>query len=381
MRIIKILLAIDNKEIKERLDKKYGKRVYEHDINCMENVIEFLSNRNDEYIVITRDSLQGNLEKRLYIKQMRVANPKTKIVYIVDKLTKEYKEFLFANEVFNIIEGKSIDFDILISYIDNPQNIIYKNIDNVKNNKNRVIAICGTSGVGKSVFSSILVKDFKNLTKENIILLDMNAKNPSIDIYNNLDSNNTGLQQYIESNNFNINNYLSKKDEIYYMVNKFARKLKFNKRKIENIYKFALDNYFYTVVDLDSDNLNEYNKFWIDKATDVIVVINPNYLNIRESLRLLSNIKNKNLFVIVNSIKFGSLDMLQVKSLLSEYRIVGKIYYGKNVEGCINGAISELEVQYDFKELYSEFSIKNKINIKDVYAQTYKKFKENLERI
>ena len=59
----KILLAIDNKDIKLRIDKRYGNRVYIHDINCMEDVIEFLSNKKERFIVITRDSLQGNIDK------------------------------------------------------------------------------------------------------------------------------------------------------------------------------------------------------------------------------------------------------------------------------------------------------------------------------
>lgn len=380
---IKILLAIDNKEVKSRLDEKYKDRVYEHDINCMENVIEFLSNKNEAFIVITKDSLAGNIDKKLYIKQLRVANRNSKIVYIVDNLTKDYKEFLFANEVFNIIEGKNIDFDILTSYIDNPKDVIYINVDSVNKckEKKRIIGICGTSGVGKSIVSSIMVKDISNMTGKNVSLIDMNINNPSIDILNNLDSNNKALYQYVMSLNSNVKNYMIRNDKISYLVNKPIKSMEISENKLKDIYEFILNNYSYSFIDLSSNNLYDYTNFWLEHATDIIVVVNPNYLSIRQTLNYLSEFENNRVYIIVNAIKKGSLDISQVKSLLSPYKIIGEVYYGKKVEDCINGALSLLHLDYDFSKLYKEFNIEKKVDIKNVYLETYKRFKENLERV
>lgn len=380
---IRILLAINNKEIKSRIDEKYKSRVYEYDIDCMENVIEFLSNKNEDFIVITKDTLDGNIDKKLYVKQLRLASKNSKIVYIVDNLTQEYKEFLFANEVFNIIEGRNINFDILINYIDNPRDIIYKDInsDNENECKNRIICICGAPGVGKSLVSSVIAKDISNIIKQNVLLLDMNIKNPSIDILNNLDSNNKGLYQFVMSLDNNIKNYIIKNDNISYLVNKPIKSLKISKSKLRDINHFLLNNYLYSFVDLYSDSTNENTKFWLDNATDIIVVVNPNYLSIRQTLNYLKEFKDKKVYIIVNAIKRGSLDMSQVKSLLSPYKIVGKIYYGKRVEDCINGAVSILNLNYDFYSLYKEFDLEDKVNIKNIYLETYKRFRENLERI
>lgn len=378
MIIIKILLAINNKEIKSRIDKKYGNRVYNHDIDCMENAIEFLSNRRESYIVITRDTLQGNIDKKLYIKQLRVASKSSKIVYIVDKLTQEYKEFLFANEVFNIIEGKNINFDVLTNYIDNPQNVVYKTINNADNyiNSKKVIGICGTNGVGKSLVSSFIANELALITKDSILLADMDIKNPSIDILNNIDSNNKSFYQYFQDKDGDINNYIIKKGNLNYMVNKPAKNYKLNQSKLEEIYNYISNNYIYSFIDLSSNNSFEYTKFWLKKVTDIIVIVNPNYLNIRESLRYIKELKKSNVFIIVNSIKQGSLDISQVNSLLSEYKIVGKIYYGKNVEKYINGAIPKLELEYDFCKLYKEFGLENKGNKKNNHIQVYKKLRK-----
>ncbi|MDO4282159.1 MAG: hypothetical protein Q4D02_00850 [Clostridia bacterium] len=343
-------------------------------------MIEFLSSKKEAFIVITKDTLQGNIDKKLYIKQLRLASEKSKIVYIVDKLTQEYKEFLFANEVFNIIEGNTIDFEILTHYIDNPQSIVYRNIDHIDINdkKRRVIGICGTSSVGKSLTSTLLAKDLVKNIGENVVLLDMNMENPSIDILNNLDSNNKAFHQYIQNDNSGISNFLIKKLGVTYVINKPCKNLKFSKKKIDCLYKFLLKNYQYLIIDLSSDLFDEYTKFWLERVTDIFFIVKPNYLSVRRSLNYLEKLGNKNLSIIVNEIKMGSLEISQMKSLLSEYKIVGKIYYGKNIESYINGAISEFALDYEFEEISKMFHIKSKLN---TYLEKYKRLKESLERI
>ena len=104
---VKFLVAVNNDYIFNKIKEKYGKEnVFEYDILSKEDVIEFLGKHKEQYIVITRDNLEGNIDNNMYIKQMRFARPNIKIVYIVEELTSDYKQFLFANEVFNIIEGK-----------------------------------------------------------------------------------------------------------------------------------------------------------------------------------------------------------------------------------------------------------------------------------
>ena len=198
---MKLLVALDNAEIKNIIDQKYSNQVYPYDINCMEDVIEFLSHKKTPYIVITKDSLPGNLDKRMYIKQIRAASIHSKIIYITEKLEDGDKEYLFANEVFNIIEGKHITIDMLVDCIENPQSVVYKDKKEEKKielrkSKVKLIGVIGAEGVGKSIVSSFVAKKISN--ECNTILIDMNLKNPSIDIINNLDSHQNTLKQYVE---------------------------------------------------------------------------------------------------------------------------------------------------------------------------------------
>ena len=216
-KMMKILVALNNKYIKEELEKIYGDVVYKFDISYKEEVIEFLANTSEEYTVVTKDNLTGNISKEMYIKQMKLANENIKIIYVVEKLENKYKEFLFANEVFNIIEGNIVSVSNIQEMIDENSKVVYKNVTiNNKNSLNdtaikyisipenmqkKLIAIYGTSGSGKSFVSSILAKEFAKNLNIDVSLLDMDVENPSIDIFNSLDYNSNGLDLIVEDTN------------------------------------------------------------------------------------------------------------------------------------------------------------------------------------
>ena len=170
---IKILVALNNDKIFKLVKKEFNKEsneVYRYDIDTKENVIEFLSKNRDEYTVLTREDLAGSVDNKLFVKQMRAANPNITIIYFVNSLNREYKEFLFANEVFNIFEGGDVDINKVLLSIKEDKKVVYEksNISeaaqkyeynpNISIIKKEIIAIYGTSGSGKSIISSLLAK-------------------------------------------------------------------------------------------------------------------------------------------------------------------------------------------------------------------------------
>ena len=123
-----ILVAIGNKEIKHKIDEKYNSRVYYHDITFKEDVIEYIKNTTNNYVIITKLDLPGNITSEEYIENLREININNKIIVLVDKLTKENKKLLFANEIFNIIEGNEIDIELIYKKIESDERVIYKTI-------------------------------------------------------------------------------------------------------------------------------------------------------------------------------------------------------------------------------------------------------------
>lgn len=391
---MKIVVALENEAIKDKLDDIYPGLVYIHDINYMEGLIQYLSKEKDSYIIITKNTLPGNLNDKLYIKQLRLASPTSKIIYIVDKLDDEYKSFLFANEVFSIIEGNNIKFETLKNVIEEDKGVVYKTLynDDMKLPKLNEPAVCydtqnqlifkqliafyGTSGSGKSSCSSIIAKNIANELNISVSLLDMDIQNPSIDIINNLDGNNNILSQIVDNvdKREEINNVFTKymiKDKkhknLSYMTSNcsiFDCQNRFQNKYYQKIYDSARNNFDYTIIDLPSTPFLDVVPYTLSMASKIFFVINPNYISIRQAIKYLDlmtklwDISKEKIGIIVNKIEANSLDISQIKSLLNDYEIVAQIEENKNMQAYINGAIGNLKQEVNMDKIYESVGIK-----------------------
>lgn len=128
----KILIAMDNNALLEKI-KRCGKyAVHSYDIDTKENVIEYLKKYNAD-VLITKDFLNGNMAKENYVRNIRALNQKMKIILCVEHLDEMYKVFLFSNNIFDIIEGTEASFSDILGMIDSVKNTIV-----LKNNKDIV---------------------------------------------------------------------------------------------------------------------------------------------------------------------------------------------------------------------------------------------------
>ena len=385
---MKILVALNNSIIKEIIDKEFKGNVYKYDIDLKESVIEFLSNTEEDYVVITRDNLNGNIDNKLYIKQMRLANSKIKIIYLVKELTSSYKEFLFANEVFNIFEGEKVNIEEIIKCIKEEKNIVYK-VDNkfslneaavkyvTKANvlSKEMIAIYGTSGSGKSIISSILAKKISKDFDIKIALLDMDIQNPSLDIINNIDEKNASLSQIVESvdNSKEINNIIdkymikdSKNKNLWYITNNcslFDCQNKLSNKYYEKLYASIYNKCDMAFIDLPTSPFLDVVQYTLNIATKIFFVINANYMSIRQAMKYIDlitklwDIDNSNIYIIVNKMQKDSLDLKQIKSLLYGYKIITVFDYYKEIEGYINGGILDLDINVNLSTLYKTLGL------------------------
>jgi len=128
----KILIAMDNNVLLEKI-KRCGKyAVHSYDIDTKEDVIEYLK-KYDVDVLITKDFLNGSVPKEDYVRNIRALNQKMKIILCVERLDEIYRGFLFANNIFDVIEGTEASFSDILGMIDSVKNTIV-----LKNNKNIV---------------------------------------------------------------------------------------------------------------------------------------------------------------------------------------------------------------------------------------------------
>lgn len=374
MIVIKILVALDNKEIKEKLNIKYGNKVYNYDFSYKEDVIEYLKRYSDDYIILTRLDLPGNISYKEYILSLKNLSNKSKIVIIVNKLNIDDRKFLYANEIFNIIEGNEIDIDVIYNQIETEDKVVYKTIYKQpnENNTKRSIAVLGTNGAGKSFVSYLIANSIAKYTKKDVALISMDSKNSCQEILGNINCIDYETSEYINEiskNEENVEKYVNQSNyykNLWYIISKNNYNQK-NNNNI-NIKKFIENleiKYNYVVFDTSTCYLNTDVSQLIDWVDEIIFVINPNYISLKQAKFILDflsnslNVKNNKIKVVVNKIGEFSLDIRQIKSILKLDNKIMNIKYLKMVEGYINGIIYDNVFCHKLQErLFDFLSIK-----------------------
>ena len=370
MIVIKILVALDNNEIKEKLNIKNGNKVYNYDFSYKEDVIEYLKRYSDDYIILTRLDLPGNISYKEYILSLKKLSNKSKIVIILNKLNIDDRKFLYANEIFNIIEGNEIDIDVIYNQIQTEDKVVYKTIYKKpnENNTRRSIAVLGTNGAGKSFVSYLIANSIAKYTKKDVALISMDSKNSCQEILGNINCIDYETSEYINEiskNEENVEKYVNQSNyykNLWYIISKNNYNQK-NNNNI-NIKKFIenLENkYNYVVFDTSTCYLNTDVSQLIDWVDEIFFVINPNYISLKQAKFLLEflsnslNVKNNKIKIVVNKIGEFSLDIRQIKSILKLDNKIMNIKYLKMLEGYINGIIYDNVFCHKIQERLFEF--------------------------
>ncbi len=376
MIIIKILVALNNKKIKEKLDLRYKDKVYNYDFVYKEDIISYIEKYNNNYIILTRLDLSGNMNYLEYIRKIKKINTKNRIIIIIDKLEKEIKEFLFANEVFNIIEGNEIDMEVIYKQINTENKIVYKTVYKKSNNSDdkRKITVFGSNGSGKSFISSLMANSIAKKTKKRVVLVSFDDKNSCLDIINNINCFNFDIKHFFTGEDINYD-YISKSisqsnvcKNLWLMnsdIKLTDNRLKISKSQMQNLTFYLESRFDYVIFDLPNYTLNSNYKILMDIVDEIIFVTSPNYISIKQSKIYLDFIYNKlkipkdKLKLIINKNGVYSLDIRQIKSILNYENKFVCIKYIRTLEAYINGILYENPLGYKTEEkVFNFLSIK-----------------------
>lgn len=394
----KILVALDNLNLFESIKQIEGScdssnKVYENDLSYMEGVIEYLANNNIDKI-ITKDTLEGNMTKEIFVKQMRLVAPKANIVLFVKDLNEIYKNFLLSNGIYNIIKAEYVKEDVIKEILLKDKNIIYMengvssveesrtreymnsaNTSNTKVITKKAISILGTTGAGKSYFTSVLGNIISKKLKLETLIVDLDIQNASIDIYNNLEGNSNILENivnYIDNDCFDENSLgfmaqsNSKNSNLCYITNNNNGNIqnKIMNKHYQQIYKCSSKKYDVVIYDNNESMFFDSVYFSATNSDIIFFVINPNYICIRQAIKSLNVITNlwkiekERINIVVNKSTPNSLTNEQIKSFLPEYKIFMSIPFDYRVENIINGLDNISSVSFkEENKIYELFGI------------------------
>ena len=350
---MKIITALENPKINEKLKKETSFEIIGNDIQYQDGVIEILENDKEINLLIISELLTGEMEFIKLIEKIKLINKKIEIIAILKDENDEIKNFLISKGIFNIIYNNKITIKELINLINNINsknkeieineeikklkeiilekennkkiirinlfNKLIKNKSNIKTNnknkylkmknkilniinsknkniksynKNKIISVVGTNGVGKSIFCSILSKLIKN---KKILLIDFDIFNQSINSIFNVKRNEKNIKKNILKNN--INKLIIKANKNIELLCAtdvlFDGENRIEKNKIKNMLEDFSNKYELIIIDTTSECFFDYTKEILQKSDQIIFLAEANLIELKKSRNLLDIYINK----------------------------------------------------------------------------------------
>lgn len=330
----KILTAIGNPEIAEKLSKENNLEINYKDIQYKEGILEILENDNKINLIIINEKIPGKIEINLLIENILKINSQIKIYLIIENKNIKIKNnniIIFNKINYEEIIEKIIEDDIQKKIIENKiilkkipeeeitkseqQKIEIKNIEAEKTDINnqdteewcedssKFVVVLGPENIGKSIIAVII--SFLISKRKRVLLVDMDIENGNI---------NTVFQVKKNAN----------------QIHKIANNLDFicTENSIKNIEK----NYDFIFID-------NYNKNKLNKNYKIIFISDGNLIGIEKSKKIINKlnlIKNKNNILLINNYNKNSIDIKILKNIFYEFINIEKIKYSEKYNLLIN---------------------------------------------
>ena len=377
-----IITALNNPRLSKKIKEKTNFSIIGTDIQYKEGIIEMLEKNGEIEMAIISENLPGESSFKELIEKIKAINKNIELIVILKEEKEDLKNYLITKGVFDIYLNNKISIEELIEKI-NEKNKIKKemeineeikqlkkiileknkkntNIKIIKNklnniikkiNKNKkvkkekinkkIISVIGTGGVGKSSFCTIFAKLFNN---KKILIIDFDILNSSINSIFGIKKKRT------KNNNIKFNNDIKK---LIVKVDKkidmlcatkilVDEKYKKIKEEFSNILLELKNKYDLIIIDNSSECFFEYTKEILNKSDTIFFLVEPNVIELKKSRNLLDiyinkwKIKKEKINIIFNKININSIDDKILKTIFSDFKILGKIKININYNLIIN---------------------------------------------
>lgn len=377
-----IITALNNPRLSKKIKEKTNFNIIGTDIQYKEGIIEMLEKNGEIEMAIISENLPGESSFKELIEKIKAINKNIELIVILKEEKEDLKNYLITKGVFDIYLNNKISIEELIEKINeknkikkeieineeikqlkkiilekNKKNINIKIIKNKLNNiikkinKNKkvkkekinkkIISVIGTGGVGKSSFCTIFAKLFNN---KRILIIDFDILNSSINSIFGI------KKKPIKKNNIkfnnNIKNLIVKVDKNIEMlcatkilVDEEYKKIK---EEFSNILLELKNKYDLIIIDNSSECFFEYTKEILNKSDTIFFLVEPNVIELKKSRNLLDiyinkwKIKKEKINIIFNKININSIDDRILKTIFSDFKILGKIKININYNLIIN---------------------------------------------
>ena len=313
-----IITALNNETINEELKKQKEINIVSRDIPYREGILEILEKQQNVQAIIIYEGIYGQIKIEKLIQQIKNKNSKIIILIILNKKENLKEKYLIENKIKYL-------------YL---ENLTAQKIIDTIFSRNKIIAVIGNEGSGKTVTTAIL-GEYLSKNKKVLIVEDNIKNNSLLNIY----KKNIKKEELI----IQIKNNL-----FIFSIKNLVENHKKNQTKIINEIKKIKDTFNYILIDTQNiGSLKLYNEI----INENLLILNPNILEINKIKNL--NLSNKNIKIILNYYNENAISEEIIKNLFkNNATILEKLEYSKSYNLMIN---------HNFNINYLDAKIKRKI--------------------
>lgn len=332
----KIITAIGNNILKEKLEELENYEVLGNDIQYKEGVLEFLEEKKEVEILVISEILEGDIEFKKLISKILKLNENLEIIVFIEEDNRELKNFLYEKGIYKIYKNNQLRIDDLKNIIEseNSRNtqelaeeirklkqIISEQENKVyeKDNQGKIISIIGNYGVGKSTLISAICRH-SNKTKNRTLLIDSDVYNKSISVLYNLFPKSIDYKSIKN----NIIKY-SKYENLLYFEKEFLER-----NDLLELVKSLKQEYDQILIDTSSNLNNKFYKNILEISDEIIFVVVPTLCDLKKAINMFEIIKvdyeipiNK-IKLVINKENAYSVDSFIIQKMFGTREIIRK---------------------------------------------------------
>ena len=340
--------------------------VFGNDIPYQDGVIEVLRGNSDIDILILNESLVGEYEIKDFLNMICKINQYIEIIFFMEKENISLKNFLRKLGISKIFIDNTDSIDDIIKSIgyekdteanlsleieklkkiiqENQQITKNKNIKEVKKMKkirtNKIVAISGNYGSGKSLITTLLGVATRKFDIKTIIV-DFDIINSSINMLFRVPKYNSNYK--IITDPIQCINKIDNKLDVFCGIDMlFNEENKISYEKVNDLFEKLKSEYDLILVDTSSETTLKYIKTILLNVDKIIFLVEPTLLEIKKSEKLLETyiedweIPINKFEIILNKVNSGSIDENILKNIFEKVKIIGKLNFSSQYTACAN---------------------------------------------
>ena len=412
---MKILTAIGNPYLNEKLKSIDSLMVIGKDVQYQEAVIEILEENLDIDSLIINKELPGDIGFYKLINKIKNIKEDMDIYVFLEEKNEDIENYLMSYQIYKIYYLSEINYDEFIKiFFESKNNVLvginkeindfkklilsenliennysfaervinesfndsnYREYDEKKEEYNnffeeefcQTIAISGDFGSGKSLFSVFLSKVISKQNKK-VLLIDVDLENMSINTL-------LGVKKYKENQTY-IEDFITKVDEnldVLCGIDKIIDLKEINNNYVvKEIIERLKKEYDFILIDVSSRIDFKYVKMILTYSDKIIFLIEPNLLEISKSNKYLEvfikdfEIDVDKIKIVFNKVNKYKIANTVLEELFSRFEIIESIEYEERYNLFINK-----NTNIEFDEIKFENIYENLIGKEEkIYANT-----------